>query len=74
MERIALLLCAALFACVYAQGNGPIRDTTYGPVQGVDVTMASGDVIQTWMAIPFGRAPVGDLRFEVDLLLCQQLC
>ena len=54
-----------LFAYVAAQG-GPIVDTGYGPVQGVNVNMASGDVIQTWMGIPFARPPVGELRFEVS--------
>lgn len=56
---------AAVASCIHAQ-TGPIVDTTYGPVLGVDVNMASGDVIQSFMAIPYARAPVDDLRFAVS--------
>ena len=64
------LACVALFVplMALASAQGPIVDTTYGPVQGVDVPLASGTVIQTFMGIPFARAPVGDLRFEVTPL------
>lgn len=35
------------------------RDTQYGPVQGVD----QGDSL-VWYGIPYGAAPVGDLRWQ----------
>ena len=46
---------------VSGQGDGPIVHTEHGPVQGVNIDMASGDVIQAWMRIPFAKPPVGDL-------------
>ena len=60
-----VFLVLALLLSGHAQLDGPIVDTTYGPVRGADITMNSGDVIQAFMGIPFARAPVGDLRFEV---------
>ena len=64
-SAILLLLFSSLFSETFAQ-TGPVVDTTYGPVLGVDVTLNSGDVIQSFMGIPFARAPVGDLRFAVS--------
>ena len=49
----------------YSNAQGRIVDTSYGPVQGVDVNMANGDVIESWLAVPYAKPPVGDLRFEV---------
>ena len=64
-SNVILFLLPLLALQVSAQG--PIVDTTYGPVQGVDVTLNSGNVIQTFMGVPYARPPVGDLRFEVGL-------
>ena len=69
MKQLNQLSCVflvlALVSSCHAQLDGPVVDTTYGPVRGANITMNSGDVIQAFMGIPFARAPVGDLRFEV---------
>jgi len=47
-------------------------DTEHGPVRGetIPVTLASGDFnVHRFWGIPYARAPVGDLRFEVGYVL-----
>ena len=45
--------------------EGPIVETTYGSVQGVNINLENGTIIQSYMAIPYAMPPLGDLRFEV---------
>ena len=46
----------------------PIVNTKYGPVEGISVPIHTGQVIDTFMAVPYGRPPIGDLRFMVSIL------
>lgn len=44
------------------RGRAVERQTSYGPVVGVDDSRASGTY--AWKGIPFARPPVGDLRWQ----------
>jgi len=41
-----------------------LRDTTYGPVLGTRQTNENGDDVLIWYNIPYGAAPVGELRWK----------
>lgn len=68
MAKIPFSCLAGLFlllSCTWAQ-DGPVVDTTYGPVQGSTFNVAPYDVqVNSFHAIPYGRPPVDDLRFAV---------
>ena len=40
-------------------------DTKYGPVEGISVPIHTGQIIDSFMGVPYARPPVGDLRFMV---------
>ena len=54
----------ALGSFVTCQDN-PVVDTIYGQVEGAAVPLENGDVIDSFLAIPYATPPVGELRFEV---------
>jgi acetylcholinesterase/neuroligin/receptor-type tyrosine-protein phosphatase gamma len=58
-------LLSASFLLAICGSSAKVVDTLYGPIDGNTVTLDDGSVIDSWLAVPFGRAPVGDLRFEV---------
>lgn len=47
-------------------GDGPIVQTTTGPVQGQVWTTPEGRDFNAFLGIPFGKAPVGELRFKAS--------
>ena len=63
-----MLSRAALFVacCVHSIIAQPVVDTTYGPVQGTEVPIHTGQIIDSYLAIPFAKAPVEELRFLVS--------
>ena len=62
-EITNLFLVLSIIAACEAQF--PEVDTVYGRVRGQSIPLSSGNVIDSYLGIPFARAPVGDLRFEV---------
>ena len=65
--RSLLIIVVALFVSrddVSAQN--PVVSTQYGDVEGVSVPIHTGQVIDTFMAVPFARAPVDERRFMVS--------
>ncbi|WP_097004600.1 carboxylesterase family protein [Lacrimispora amygdalina] len=44
------------------KAGGVVAATTYGPVKGVQ----KGDIL-TWYGIPYGKAPVGELRWKAPM-------
>ena len=58
--------CAILTACGGGNEDGPeVRSTTYGVVQGVDDSKASGTYF--WKGVPFAKPPVGALRWKAPV-------
>ena len=59
-----ILYCSIIYiACA-----NPIVNTKYGPVEGISVPIHTGQFIDTFMAVPYARPPIGDLRFMVSIL------
>jgi hypothetical protein len=46
--------------------NGPIVTTNYGKVQGVISASRDGRKYFEYLGIPYAKAPLGELRFEVS--------
>ena len=62
MLTVGVVVAFCLTGAVSAQ---VVVDTTYGPVQGTEVPIHTGQVIDSFLAIPFAKAPVDELRFLV---------
>ena len=62
MLTVGVLAAFCLVGAITAQ---VVVDTTYGPVQGTEVPIHTGQVIDSFLAIPFAKAPVDELRFLV---------
>ena len=60
------LIAAVSTSLVAGQDSNPVVMTEFGPVEGLSIPLHTGDVIDTFLGIPFARAPVGELRFEVS--------
>ena len=58
----ALLIALLCFNCI--KGN-PIVSTIYGPIEGISVPIHTGQIIDSFMDVPYAKPPVGDLRFMV---------
>jgi len=58
------LLLAGLAGCAATSGDAPVtqRNTTHGPVLGIDDTQATGTY--QWKGIPFAAPPVGERRWR----------
>ena len=63
-EFILFIFLASSLVC--AQSDNPLVLTEFGAVEGISVPIHTGDVIDSFLGIPFARAPVGQLRFEVS--------
>ena len=63
MLRVLLAFC--LF-CPVILAQDPEVDTSYGTVRGKAITLDDGSVINTYMAVPYAKPPVGELRFTVS--------
>ena len=59
---IVLLILGACYAQVPVD---PEVETAYGTVRGKAVALSSGSPINTYLGVPYAKAPVGDLRFQV---------
>ncbi|XP_061924133.1 acetylcholinesterase-like isoform X1 [Entelurus aequoreus] len=59
----ALLLASALLPSSLATGDDLIVDTRNGKVQGMRLEVLGGDV-RAFLGIPYGKAPLGKLRFR----------
>ena len=57
MAALAVLLVLALVSV--SAGDSLLRDTAFGPVSGT----TEGDAL-VWFSIPYGKAPVGELRWK----------
>ena len=60
--------CVTLFMLINLVHTNPIVNTKYGLVEGISVPIHTGQIIDSYMAVPYARPPVGDLRFRVSLI------
>ena len=66
-----MLMCLSfllLFLCAVTSAN-PVVETTYGLVEGREIPIHTGDVIDSYLGIPFAKPPIDELRFEVGLTI-----
>ena len=63
-----------LLSTSHAQDGDPEVDTVYGTVRGKAISLSSGSVIDAYLGIPYAKAPVGNLRFEVMFFIEMKLC
>ena len=49
--------------------SGVEVDTKYGAVEGKTIELHNGISINSFLGIPFGKAPVGELRWQVSASL-----
>lgn len=47
--------------------NAAIVNTSYGLVQGLLTVSLLGDAYYSFQGIPYGKPPVGELRFKVNV-------
>lgn len=47
----------------------PVVEITDGEVRGIITKTHDGENIYAFLGIPYGQAPVGDLRFKVSVLI-----
>ena len=64
--RVLLIVAAILVSHDDVSAQNPVVSTQYGDVEGVSVPIHTGQVIDTFMAVPFARAPVDERRFMVS--------
>ena len=62
----ALFVAIFIFKAASAQEPSPIVQTKYGSVQGKTIPLHDGNTVNSFLGIPFARAPVGELRFMVS--------
>jgi para-nitrobenzyl esterase len=69
MKRIAFAvvcaLCAWLSTAAQAAAADVIRQTSFGKVEGVDDSIATGTWF--WKGVPYAKPPVGDLRWRAPI-------
>jgi carboxylesterase type B len=53
--------------------KSPVIDAPCGPVQGRLFDFEDGNRALAFQGIPFGKAPIGDLRFKVSLVVFEIL-
>ena len=61
------LLVATVF--VLATAHQPTVYTKLGEVTGFQVATEIGGIADIFLGIPFSQPPVGELRFEVNILI-----
>ena len=54
--------------------SGPVHthavtvETKYGPVEGLTIPLHTGNSVNSFLAIPFAKPPVGELRWRVSVV------
>lgn len=48
------------------KGTSTVVKTSYGPIQGLEVTSQFGYKYAGFQGVPYGNAPIGELRFKVS--------
>ena len=64
MSLLRLFYLYCLLSTWEVAGN-PIVSTKYGDVEGLSIPIHTGQVIDTFMAVPFAKPPVNERRFKV---------
>lgn len=59
----SLLLTFCFVGKIFAD-DSLIVETTNGPIEGYTMTWKDGSVVKAWQGIPYGKPPVGDLRWR----------
>ena len=59
-----------VLVCLNSITGNPIVSTKYGPIEGISVPIHTGQIIDSFMAVPYAKPPVGDLRFMVNNTKC----
>ena len=67
MASLAWLIVSVICIVGRASAN-PVVETIYGSVEGREIPIHTGDVIDSFLGIPFAKPPLDELRFEVLLL------
>ena len=60
---IYVILNAVFCESIYTRN--PIAYTKYGSVEGIPVPVHTGQIIDTYLGVPYARPPIGDMRFMV---------
>ena len=66
---LRLLFFCVAFVTSRAQVAGPVVTITSGEIQGEIVATHYGINVHSFQGIPYGRPPIGELRFEVSFSL-----
>lgn len=68
MYSVKVLSVLILIGVVQAYEKYKIVETDSGPIRGVrNTTLLNGSIFYSFRAIPYAKAPIGDLRFKVTL-------
>ena len=66
------VLLNVIYLFVYCYAQNVTVDIKYGRVQGHVVTLGTGQHVVSYLGIPYGKAPVGNLRFRVSVVMVLQ--
>lgn len=47
-----------------------IHETNFGKVRGKKYKIGNNRHVNVFLGIPYAKAPTGDLRFQVNFILC----
>ena len=64
---LAVTVAGIAYYSVYPVEYGQTIKTKYGWVRGIVGTSRDGRKYQSWLGVPYARAPVGELRFVVNM-------
>jgi len=67
MVKILPVLATFAFAClsaVKAVDESLVVETSHGKIQGTQYKWTDGSLVNAWRGVPFGKPPVGDLRWR----------
>ncbi len=58
---------------IFAQDRNPTVDTKYGKIAGEALKSTSGREYFAFAGIPYGKPPIGNLRFKVNIYCVAQI-